>query len=359
MLLKKLRDKMQTEQLDAFLVTEAKNRHYISGFTGSTAILIITQNKQLVLTDSRYYERIELEAPDWELAKVVPKQKPIEKLKELIPHLNLEGCKIGFEADHITVSDFKLWQEELASITLIDTTNFVTDLRIVKTEKELKAIRKAVSLADKAMDYAYKTIKPGMTEKELAWNLETFMRTRGASALSFDIIAAAGPNSAMPHALSGDYKIKQGDVVLIDMGCIVDGYCSDLTRTFSLGEPTQANFRLVWQTVSQALETASKGLKAGITGVDADALARNVIAKAGYGDKFGHSLGHGVGLNIHESPGVSYSNEDPLIAGSVITLEPGIYLPGHFGVRLEDMVVITKNGLEILTSVPKIDVLTH
>ena len=355
--LDQLRQKMTDEGLDAFLVTQAHNRRYLTGFSGSAGVLLITPTEQFLATDSRYYERAKQEAPAWTLVKVL--QRAEETLLELITQLVLKGKKIGFEADSVTVAQLNKWGETFEGVELVATDNWVIELRATKTEAEVEAIRKAISLADQAMLHIYNWIQPGMTEKEVAWELEVYMRTRGASALSFETIVAAAENGASPHASTSDRIIEYGDPVVIDMGCVVDDYCSDLTRTFSVGEPRHENYREIWQIVLQANAAAAAGIEVGIPGNEADALARKIIEGAGYGDNFGHSLGHGVGLYIHEYPRMSKIVEAPVEEGAVITIEPGIYLPGAFGVRLEDVALVTKEGVEILTGVPKIDVLAR
>jgi len=352
-----LRQKLQTESLNALLITQAENRRYLSGFSGSSGALLITPKRQIILTDSRYYQQVRQEAPDWELAEAGYNWPGY--LGEHLVEFGLRGATIGFEADAVSVANFNKWRAALAEATLRETSGLVMDFRVVKDEQELTAIRQAVALADRAMAYIYQRIQPGMTEKEVAWELEVFMRNRGASALSFETIVAFGPNSALPHATPTDRACQLGDVVLIDMGCVVDNYCSDITRTFSLGEPSAPDFMKIWRLVFNANAVAAAAITAGTISSVADAYARDIIKSAGCGDQFGHSLGHGVGLAVHEAPKVSYTSEDPLPAGAVITIEPGVYRPGDFGVRLEDMALITENGLEILTGVPKIDVLYH
>lgn len=353
--LDRFREKMEANGLDAFLVTESHNRRYLTGFTGSAGVLLITPTKQFLATDSRYYERVKAEAPAWTLVEAG--YYTIEALNELLPELGLRGKKIGFEADNVTVSQLGSWRETLENVELVETTDFIIELRAAKTGAELRAIRTAVALADQAMSHIYTWIQPGMTEKEVAWELEVFVRTRGASALAFSPIVAAGANGSFPHATASDYQIRFGDPVVIDMGCVIDGYCSDLTRTFSVGEPNQEDYRAVWQIVFEANAAATAGIKAGIASDKADALARAVIEAAGYADYFGHSLGHGVGLSVHEYPRLSYITDTPVGEEGVVTIEPGIYIPGAFGVRIEDMAVVTTDGVEVLTGVPKIDVL--
>ena len=353
--LERFREKLDAAEFDAFLVTNNHNRRYLSGFTGSSGALLITPTQQFVITDSRYYERVKQEAPDWTLVEAGSKTN--EAINTLIPDINLTGAKIGFEADSVTVAQLRTMNEKIESVDFIETSNFVMSLRAVKTAQELDAIKQAIALADQAMVYIYDWIQPGMTEKEIAWELEVFMRSRGASALSFETIVAAAANGASPHASVSDYKIQLGDPVVIDMGCVIDGYCSDITRSFSVGTPNQPDFLKVWDIVDQANSAAIQDIKVGMPSNQADALARDVIKAAGYGNNFGHSLGHGVGLAIHEDPKASYLSEKPLPDGAVVTIEPGIYLPGKFGVRLEDMIVLTTDGVEVMTAAPKVKIL--
>ncbi|HEY86404.1 MAG TPA: aminopeptidase P family protein [Chloroflexi bacterium] len=353
--LEKLRQKIQAENLDAFLVTQMENRRYLSGFSGSSGALLITADRQIILTDSRYYQQVGQEAPEWELAEAGYDWPGY--LAENLAGFGLHQAKIGFEAEAVSVAAFNKWREVLTDVTLRETSGLVMALRVSKTADELTAIRKAVALADRAMAHIYQWIQPGMTEKQVAWELEVFMRAQGASALSFETIVAFGPNTALPHATPTDRACQLGDVALIDMGCVVDGYCSDITRTFSLGEPADSRFMEIWRLVFNANAVAAAAISAGTTSLAADAYARDIIKAAGYGDYFGHGLGHGVGLAVHEAPKVSYTSEDAIPVGAVITIEPGVYLPGDFGARLEDMALVTENGLEILTGVPKIDIL--
>jgi Xaa-Pro aminopeptidase len=279
---------------------------------------------------------------------------------DTLRNMGLGGRSVGFEAGHVCVDQLRRWERALKGrLRLVDTNHLVEGLRMTKGEEELQAIRCAVDLADRALAHIYGWIQPGMTERQVAWELETFMRTRGATRLPFEIIVASGPNGALPHHRPTDRVIQAGEPVVMDLGCVVDGYCSDVTRTVCLGERVNDKYEDVWNLVRRAQECAEAGMKAGISGVDGDKLARDVIVEAGYGDYFGHGLGHGVGLAIHESPRLSFASTNEIPAGAVVTVEPGIYLPGWGGVRIEDMVVISEERVEILTSAVKVPVLNR
>jgi Xaa-Pro aminopeptidase len=232
-------------------------------------------------------------------------------------------------------------------------------MRMSKDEEELRAIRRAVALADEALAHIYDWMQPGMAERQVAWELEVAMRRRGATGAAFDILVGSGPNGALPHLKPTERAIQAGEPVVMDLGCLVDGYRSDVTRTVCLGEPADDKYLDIWNLVLRAQERAEAGIRAGITGVEGDKLARDVITHAGYGDYFGHGLGHGVGLAVHEDPRLSFAYPDPLPAGAVVTVEPGVYLPDWGGVRLEDMVVARDNGVELLTGAAKVPVLTR
>jgi Xaa-Pro aminopeptidase len=261
---------------------------------------------------------------------------------------------VGFEASHINVATLHTWERALKGrLILVHTEGFVETLRMQKDDEEIAHIRQAVALADEAFAHIVTWMRPGITEAEVAWELERYMRTHGASALSFEPIVASGPNSAMPHARPTDRVLQAGEPITLDLGCIVEGYCSDLTRTLCLGEPADDKYLAVWQTVLQAQQAAEQGAKAGMTGEAIDKLARDVIQQAGYGDYFGHGLGHSVGLAIHESPRFSFTYQQEIPTGAIVTVEPGIYIPGWGGVRIEDMVLVQNGGVEILTKASK------
>lgn len=352
MRLTKVRQIMAEVGLDGLLVTQADNRRYLSGFTGSNGVLIITKDKQVLATDSRYYEQVRQQCPGWELAEVG--YDFAAKMLELLRGLELGARKVGFEAEHISVSTLYSWERALLGrLVLVNTEGLVGSVRMQKEEAEIAAIKKAVVVADAALAHLSGWMQPGMTELQVAWELESFMRTHGASALAFESIVASGPNSAKPHARPSERVIQAGEPITLDLGCVVEGYCSDVTRTICLGEPADEKYLTIWQTVRQALETAKQGAKAGMTGVAVDKLARDVIEQAGYKDYFGHGLGHGVGLNVHEGPRFSFTYPEEVPSGAVMTVEPGIYIPDWGGVRLEDMVVVRDDGLEVLTAAPK------
>jgi Xaa-Pro aminopeptidase len=356
MRLARLRELMAENNLDGILITQAENRRYLSGFTGSSGVLVITAERQAIATDFRYYEQVQAQCPEWELIQV--SHDFVTQMLDVLRDLGLGGLSVGFEASHVAVDQLQRWEQALkAHIRLTNTTQMVEGMRMAKDEGELQAIGRAVSLADEALAHIYDWLQPGMTEQQVAWELESTMRTRGATGVSFEVIVASGPNGALPHFRPTDRVIQAGEPIVMDLGCVVDGYCSDVTRTVCLGEPKDDEYLKIWNLVLQAQERAEAGLKAGTTGVDGDKLARDPIVKAGYGDFFGHGLGHGVGLAIHEIPRLSFTYSGEIPSCAVVTVEPGIYVSEWGGVRIEDMVVVEENGVEVLTGAPKVAVL--
>ncbi len=352
MRLEKLRHILAEHNLDAMLVSGADSRRYLSGFTGSAGHLLLSPGRAVLATDFRYYEQVGREAGAFELARVTT------TLAALLPELLARDGfrRLGFESEHMTVAELQTLTAAAPDVEWVPVKEAVAGLRAVKDEAEIELLRRSSAVNDAAYDHLTRTIRPGMTEREVAWEIETYMRNHGASKVAFDLIVAAGPNGALPHARAGERVIEAGQPIVVDMGCIVDGYCSDMTRTFCLGEPS-AHYLEVWQIVLRAQETALRAIRAGLTGVAADAAARDVINAAGYGDQFGHGLGHGVGLAVHEKPRAGRLSEDTLQAGMSLTVEPGIYLPGQFGVRIEDLVIVREDGIENLTGSPKAPVL--
>jgi Xaa-Pro aminopeptidase len=356
MRLARLREKMAETNLDGVLITQPENRRYLSGFTGSAGVLVITSEQQAIATDFRYYEQVRAQCPEWELVQVFRDFET--QMLNVLRDLGLGGLSVGFEAGHVSVDQLHRWEQALrAHVRLTSTTQMVEGMRMSKDQGELQAMKRAVSLADEALAHVYGWMQPGMTERQVAWELESTMRMRDATGVSFEVIVASGPNGALPHRRPTDRVIQTGEPVVMDLGCVVDGYCSDVTRTVCLGEPNDDEYLKIWNLVLQAQERAEAGLKAGIAGVDGDKLARDVIIQAGYGDFFGHGLGHGVGLDIHEMPRLSLTYSGLIPSRAVVTVEPGIYVSEWGGVRIEDMVLVEENGVEVLTGAPKVAVL--
>jgi Xaa-Pro aminopeptidase len=347
--LRRLRDELVRLELDAIAVDDPHNRRYISGFGGSSGIAVIAMDEAWLVTDSRYYERAERESPLFQLERAG---------SQLLPSTGavlerLGARRVGFEAQHVTVYGYGQLRSEVPNVEWVETVSVVNALRAVKDADEIAGTARAAELTDRAMAHAVATAAPGMTELELAWAIERFMRENGAEATAFDLIVASGPNGALPHHRTGNDRLRSGQPVVVDIGARVDGYNADLTRTFCLGEPEDPDYLAVWELVDRANRAGLESIRAGMTGRDADAVARDLITAAGYGDFFGHGLGHGVGLEIHELPRLSPMATAMLEAGQVATVEPGVYLPGRFGVRIEDLVLIESDGLRAFSHAPK------
>lgn len=348
----KLRDIINKSEYRMMLITSPANIFYLSGFTGSSGALIISDEKQILLSDFRYKTQSQQESPDWEFINVSHGLLPgiYEEIKRHIP------CKIAFESEYISYSASIVLSSDGLLNYLIPTNNIIEDMRIIKDRFEVDIIRKAAEITDIACERVFEIIKAGMTEREIAIEAEYTMRKAGASGLAFDIIIGAGENGAKPHSNPGDYRLKNGDMVVIDMGARYNGYCADMTRTICIGEADE-NLNQIYSICYLAQTTSLNFLKAGMIGSEVDCIARNIIDDNGYGDLFGHGLGHSVGIEIHENPRLSKTSNDIIPAGTVITVEPGIYIPGKAGVRIEDMVLVTDNGCEIITGVSKPKVL--
>jgi Xaa-Pro aminopeptidase len=334
--------------VDAVLITSPTNRRWLSGFSGSAGTLLISYDKAILSTDSRYWEQAGREAPQFRLYYHRNERNDLRNFLEsgAVRH-------IGIEAKHLTVSDWNGLQHINGfSWSQLEMTAEV--LRVTKSPEEIEAIRRAAIITDQTVAWFQQNAKPGITEKALAWELEKFMRQAGADRPGFDIIVASGPNSALPHHHPGDRVLQEGDAVIVDLGAEVAGYKSDLTRTFFLGETASERFAEVYNTVLEAQQAAINGIKADIFGKEVDAFARDIIEAAGYGENFGHGTGHSVGMDIHENPRLSrQADKDVLPAGAVVTVEPGIYIPGWGGVRIEDLILITTEGPEYLSHAPK------
>ena len=326
----------------ALLITSTYNRRYVTNFTGTAGVALITADKALFITDFRYTEQAEKQAQGFE---IVQHTGPI--IQEVADQAKQLGIKkLGFEQDHMAYSTWKQHEEAIES-ELIPVSDLVEGMRLIKSEDEINIIKVAADIADAAFKHIIDYIKPGMTELEVANELEFFMRKSGAASSSFDIIVASGWRSALPHGVASDKIIETGDFVTMDYGALYNGYISDITRTVAVGEPSE-KLREIYDVVLEAQLRAMDGIKPGMTGVEADAIARDYITEKGYGEYFGHSLGHGIGLEVHEGPGLSSRSKAELKPGMVVTVEPGIYLPGVGGVRIEDDILITESGNETL-----------
>ncbi len=351
-----LRAKMAQQNLDGLLVTQPQNQFYLSGFTGGDyldATILISADQAWVSTDSRYYEDVKRRAKDFTLFEAgYDRNKALGEFGAAA-----KPKVVGYEPAHLTVATLKEWTRAArkAGFKLKPTAGLVEELRVVKDPDELATIKRAVALTDEAFAHFVAVVKLGMTEKEGAWVIEEYMRKHGAEKIAFDLIVAGGPNGALPHAIPGDRKFQRGEPIVIDIGCRIDHYHSDLTRTICLGQPPDDQFKKVYDAVLKAQKSAEKKIKAGVRGKRADAFARGVIEKANaeWGKTFGHGLGHGVGLAVHEGPRASKLSKDIYKPNMTLTIEPGIYLPGWGGVRIEDLVVIQENGVEVLSQATK------
>jgi len=335
--------------LPALLVTKREHLYYLAGFSGSTGVLVVTADRQLFLTDFRYVLQAGQEAPDWELVKV--EQSLQATVRDVLGGLDL--TPIGFEPEHLTVAQYRQYggDDPALPYTLAPAPNLIEELRLVKEAGELALIREAARITDDAYAHLLTRVAPGVTEYELALEAEWFMRRHDAEA-AFDIIVATGAHSALPHAQPGTRPLAVGDLVVVDMGARFRHYCADMTRTFAVGDASPIA-RAIYHLCLQAQLAGVHGVRAGLSGRDADAIVRAVIAQGGYGDYFGHGTGHGVGLEVHEAPRLSRTAEEMLPAGSVVTVEPGIYLPEVGGVRIEDLCLVTEQGVAILSGTPK------
>jgi Xaa-Pro aminopeptidase len=334
--------------LDALIVTDLVNVRYLSGFTGTNGLCILGGPLRLFLTDFRYVERAEREVEGFD--RVRGKQDLLGDAAQRVADAGLS--RVGFEDDKLSVRQHGRLRDALAEgIELVGAGDVVEELRAVKDPAELRAIRGAAEIADGVYEHLRETRLSGRAELEVARDIERELRARGAEP-AFPSIVAAGPNAALPHAEPGEDPIPGGTFVVVDLGCVVDGYCSDCTRTLATGEPS-AEATAVYELVRDAQAHARAAVRAGAGCRELDSVARERIAAAGHGDRFGHGLGHGVGLEVHEAPRLSQAADGELRAGNVLTVEPGIYVPGEYGVRIEDLVVVERDGCEVLTHFPK------
>lgn len=344
-----VRQKLSAWQVDALLLTSPANRRWLSGFTGSNAMLLITAEKALLATDSRYYERAKMEAPCFELFKHERTRKDDRTF-----FLSAGVRHIGIEKKQVTLEQAAKWRSARSGVKWKPLPETIEPMRALKTAAEVALLRRAAAISDQAMAQFPEIARPGLTEKQLAWELEKCMHNLGADGPAFPTSVASGPNSALPHHTTGERRLQAGDVIIVDMGAQLGGYHSDLTRSFYLGAEPPARFWELYNLVYQAQQNVFTHLRPGMTLRQADALARDLIYNAGHKQHFGHGLGHGVGLEIHEEPFLSpRALETATIqAGMNVTIEPGIYIPGWGGIRLEDLAVVTDGGLESISQCP-------
>ena len=352
--IERIREDIHLQELDGLLVLVGENRFYLSGYTGedsqfdeTAGALLITESDLVLTTDSRFDVQAANEAPEYDIVQY--RKGLSEALPDLVRRLGI--ARLGIESVRLTVQQYEKMKsaldDEEIEVSLIPVEDLVERHRVIKSEAEIEATRRALALAERAFDSIQGRLAPGMTEKQGAWELEKTMREMGADALSFPIICAAGTAAALPHAIPGDRVFESGQPLLFDWGAVLDHYCSDISRTIVLGKPDDT-FRRVYATVREAQKRAIDAIGAGVSSKTVDAVAREYIDGAGYEGKFGHGLGHGTGLAVHEAPRLSPLKETTLQPGMIVTVEPGIYLPEWGGVRLENQVVVREDGAEVL-----------
>ena len=346
--IEKLRLKMVENQLDAVFVTSLENRHYFSNFRGSSGVVIITKESEYLFTDFRYVSQAKNDAPLYEV---------IDHNRELLSHVKSLAEKfdlktIGIEYESLPVEEYFDLEQAVPSIKLMKADSLFYDIRMIKDEQEIGYLQEAVSLCDRAFEHILTFIRPGMTEREVGLELEFYMRKAGAEGIKANHVIASGERSSLPHGQATDRVIQVGDFVKMDIGARVNGYYSDFTRTVVLGEPSPKQLE-IYQIVQKAQEVSLKAIGPGRVCSELDEVGRSIIRDAGYGDCFGRSLGHSIGLAVHEKPAMRSTDDTILQPGMVITVEPGIYIPGFGGVRIEDFVVITDNGYRNLTTATK------
>jgi Xaa-Pro aminopeptidase len=344
-----IRERIGAADLDALIVLDLTDIRYLSGFTGSAGVLVLlADGADTFFTDFRYQTQV-AEELDPAIDVRIESESLLKMSCEFLAGLGVS--RVGFEREQLTYRAWAAWSEREAP-ALVPIEEWIEELRVLKSAPEVAAIRKACGIAEEAFERILAEVRQGITERELAARLDLELAARGAEGPSFETIVAFGERAALPHARPGQRELRRGDVVLFDFGAIADGYVSDMTRTVAYGEPP-AEMRAIYGVVLEAQAAAIRGMRSGMTGPEADRLARDVIEAAGHGPRFGHSLGHGIGLEVHEAPRLGRRSEDRLEAGMTVTIEPGVYIEGIGGVRIEDDALITDTGIELLTSAPK------
>ncbi|MEK5332373.1 M24 family metallopeptidase [Lysinibacillus sp. FSL W8-0992] len=341
--LQKLRKTLQEQNIDGILITNGYNRRYMTGFTGTAGVAIVSQNEAVFITDFRYTEQAAAQIKDFRIV-----QHEVTLLEEIATQVKAMGIKsLGFEKDTVSFGTYELYKSVIQA-DLVPVSGLIEKIRLIKTEQEINIIKVACEIADHAFTHILDFIKPGKTELEVSNELEFFMRQQGATQSSFDTIVASGLRSALPHGVATNKVIEKGDFVTLDFGALYNGYISDITRTVAVGEPSEKLVEMYNTVLASQLLSLEK-VGPGLTGIQADAIARDYLTEKGYGEAFGHSLGHGIGLEVHEGPGLSKRSETVLEPGMAVTIEPGVYVPGVGGVRIEDDILITESGNELLT----------
>ncbi|ARD46830.1 Xaa-Pro dipeptidase [Sporosarcina sp. P37] len=347
MKIENLRKQLEEHELDALLITNPFNRRYMTNFTGSAGVAVISREDAVFITDFRYVEQANSQLTGYRIVKHTG--TVIQEVANQVKEMKIET--LGFEKEDLSYSQFEQY-EELVGARLVPVAGLVEKLRLIKTPEEIEVLKQAAAIADAAFLYICSVIKAGKTELEIANELEFFMRKQGAASSSFDIIVASGKRGALPHGVASDKVIETGDLVTMDYGALYNGYISDITRTVAIGEPS-AKLREIYEVTQHAQELGVAQIKPGMTGIEADAITRDYIKSKGYGEAFGHSTGHGIGLEVHEAPSLSFRSDTVLVPNMTVTVEPGIYLPGVGGVRIEDDILITETGNERLTKSTK------
>lgn len=341
--LAKLRQALIDNNLDGLLISNEFNRRYMTNFTGTSGVAIVSQTDAVFITDFRYTEQAAVQVKDF---RIVQHTKTI--FEEVADQTAKMGIKmLGFEKESVTYGIYELIKK-LVKDELVPVTGLVEKIRLIKTEQEINIIKAACEIADNAFTHILGFIEPGKTELEVSNELEFFMRKQGAASSSFDTIVASGLRSALPHGVATDKIIEKGDFVTLDFGALYNGYISDITRTIAVGQPSEKLVEMYY-TVLESQALALEKVGPGMTGIEADAVARDYLKSKGYGEAFGHSTGHGIGLEVHEGPGLSFRSKTVLEPNMVVTIEPGVYIPGVGGVRIEDDIIITQTGNELIT----------
>jgi Xaa-Pro aminopeptidase len=344
--LNQLNTYIEEKHLDGVVVLSDFNRRYLSGFTGTSGALVITKDHQYLITDFRYIEQATSQATEFKIIEQTGGL--IDEVKQQLKNLGLEN--VGFEGNLVSYDTYL--QLSKSSVSLISISGAIEKIREVKDDNEIAIIQKAAEIVDETYEYVLSIAKSGMTEQELKAKLESKMLELGAEGTSFDTIVASGYRGALPHGVASEKVIEQGELITLDFGAYYKGYSSDITRTFAIGEPDE-KMKEIYQIVLTANQKGIEAAKAGITGKELDAVARDYITEQGYGEAFGHSLGHGIGLDVHEGPTLSKKSDSLLQQNNCVTIEPGIYVDGLGGVRIEDDILITENGCELFTKCTK------